>query len=104
MSDQTKYTLTTRDDRVITLRVGLGAFEAPDVACQGEPCPRKGERPLRVVGSGREIDPENRHDTYRADGHCTACGGNVGVIRAKVSTLFGIEEDERVLGGRARVY
>lgn len=32
------------------------------------------------------------------------CGAELGTMRARVSMIFGIEEDERVLNGRARVY
>lgn len=54
----------------------------------------------RTSGRGMHHD----HDTYRSTGHCTDCGVELGPIVAKVSTIFGIEEDERVLHGRARVY
>ena len=43
-------------------------------------------------------------DTYRSDAVCTRCRASLGVLRVKVSTLFGLEEDERVLSGRCRVY
>lgn len=54
----------------------------------------------KIVGSNPRA-PE--HDTYESDAHC-ACGKPVGKIRVRVSTIFGIEEDERVLYGRCRVY
>ncbi len=44
------------------------------------------------------------HDTYYAVVRCSGCGGRLGQLRAEVSTIFGIEEDARVLGGRCRVY
>lgn len=44
------------------------------------------------------------HDEYIAPARCVACQANIGEITLKVNTIFGIEEDERVLGGQARVY
>jgi hypothetical protein len=42
---------------------------------------------------------------YEADGFCVGCGEAVGLIRAEVSTIFGLHEDAAVLQhGRARVY
>ena len=67
-------------------------------------CPHCKAKPLRVSGSGRTI---GGHDYYKADGFCAnaECAKYVGEIRAYVSTIFGLEEDERVLiHGRARVY
>lgn len=64
-------------------------------------CPSCKATPLQVQGNGNSVESR---DTYRADARCLACGETIGVIRAKVSTLFGIEEDEHVLNGRCRVY
>lgn len=75
---------------------GAPAAEVPALAC-----PHCGEQPLRAAGRGIR---ETTHDTYVADAACQACGGAVGTLRAQVDTIFGIEEDERVLHGRARVY
>lgn len=54
----------------------------------------------RVHGRGIRA---TTHDTYVAEAECE-CGKRVGTMHTKVSTIFGIEEDERVLYGRARVY
>ena len=43
-------------------------------------------------------------DTYYAFAHCVCCGGAVGQLQTKVNTIFGIDEDNAVLNGRARVY
>jgi len=43
------------------------------------------------------------HDTMRGRAVC-ACGEGVGTLTVKVETIFGIEEDNRVLNGRCRVY
>lgn len=69
-------------------------------------CPHCGEENMKVAGTGKHIDPDHRHDTYKAqavhdDEHCR---GHVGVLRVKVNTLFGIEEDERVFSMGVRIY
>ena len=56
---------------------------------------------VQVRGTGIR---ETTHDTYVADAVCCGCGRSAGVMRTKVSTVFGIEEDSRVLNGRMRVY
>lgn len=47
-------------------------------------------------------DSSDRH--MEEDAGCCECGAKVGRIRVDFDTLFGIEEDERVLRGRCRVY
>lgn len=68
-------------------------------------CPACGEKTgtsgLVVGGSGKHIES---HDTYAAEAHAMCCKKKIGTIRVKVSTIFGLEEDERMLNGRARVY
>lgn len=44
------------------------------------------------------------HDTYAGTALCARCHKPVGKLRVRVSTIFGIEEDEEVLNGRCRVY
>lgn len=44
------------------------------------------------------------HDTITGEGYAACCGGHIGTIVVTVATIFGIEEDERVLRGRPRVY
>ncbi len=44
------------------------------------------------------------YDTYESDGGCICCATVLGKLVVTVSTIFGIEEDERVLSGRCRVY
>ena len=84
-----------------------GSIEKRNVDPQGHvgvaigACPGCNVEAFVIVGGNRRI--ENR-DTYKADGRCKQCGDAVGHIYAKVDTFFGIEEDERVLHGRARVY
>ena len=59
------------------------------------------QEPLKVAGSG--IKHHNR-DTYFADAIALCCKKKIGTIETKVSTVFGIEEDEAVLNGPWRVY
>ena len=64
-------------------------------------CPHCEAFPFSVGGHGKHIEG---HGTYAADASCIACGERVGVLRARVETLFGLEEDEAMMNGRARVY
>lgn len=69
------------------------------------PCPHCKVEQLGVVGSGRFIDPDARHDTWAAEGYATCCKMHVGLIRVKIAgTLFGIEEDQRVANMGIRIY
>lgn len=90
-----RVVLKLTDGRTVTLRPGSTRAEAE---CS---CPACGEA-LAVRGDGRKRSDCDRY--YFARGFCVTCGAGVGEIRAYPSTLFGIEEDERVLNGRARVY
>lgn len=66
--------------------------------CEAEPFDAK---PFNVRGKG--ITKTDR-DSYYADGYCLKCDERVGMIRVKVDTIFGVEEDERVLNGPWKVY
>lgn len=57
--------------------------------------------PFEVRGTGKRI---GARDEWHADGFAICCDENVGLLVVKVDTIFGIEEDEAVLNGRARVY
>lgn len=63
-------------------------------------CPHCKES-LKAKGNG---DVTHDFDTYYALAYCVSCGGAVGQIQTKVNTIFGIDEDNAVLNGRARVY
>lgn len=65
-------------------------------------CPACGAEPLRVRGHGRRISTDDR--AYEANGVALCCDTFVGTIRADVSTIFGLHEDEAMLYGRPRVY
>lgn len=63
-------------------------------------CPQCKCSPYKIQGGETTHD----FDTYRARAWCVGCGARAGELRVTVSTLFGIDEDEAVLHGRARVY
>lgn len=65
-------------------------------------CPACEQVGAEVRGTGvRHHD----HDTYYAERSVAmCCGAELGQMRAKVDTVFGIEEDIAVLNGRCRVY
>jgi hypothetical protein len=86
--------LVTRE-RTIPARLPYptATFVEVDFPCSG--CGSK-----QVAGG----TPTRGHDTYTAPAVCVDCRAACGTLVATVSTLFGIEEDERVLNGRPRVY
>ena len=64
-------------------------------------CPHCEHDPLRASGHGVCVDG---HAAYTADAFCFDCGKRVGTLRVQVSTIFGIEEEERVMSGPWKVY
>ena len=65
------------------------------------PCPSCGHAGLvRVRGSGQTTT----YDCHLSRAVALCCGQRIGELRVQVSTVFGIEEDQRVLLGRCRVY
>jgi hypothetical protein len=65
-------------------------------------CPScKSSSPIEVRGRGIT---RHDHDTCYAVAEHIKCGASIGELRVKVSTIFGIEEDRRVLNERCRVY
>ena len=77
---------------------------APHFETNGTVCPHCGATNIPVRGDGLHIES---HDTYAADAihYAESCMKKIGTVRVKMSTIFGLEEDERVLvHGRARVY
>lgn len=48
--------------------------------------------------------PAEDYDTLTGPAECARCRTRVGTLVVKVPTMWGIEEDRRVLHGRARVY
>lgn len=74
--------------------VGTATGECPNPECKANP----------FYVKGANMRPMSDDRTYKSDGYCAACGDPVGYIYARPSTIFGLEEDERVIYGRARVY
>jgi hypothetical protein len=88
--------LTDRDGREFpaTLPYPSAKHVEIEAACSG--CGSK-----FIAGGESSVES---HDMYRAQAACVGCKAACGVLRVQVSTLFGIEEDNRVLNGRCRVY
>ena len=72
-------------------------FDGADYVTTTDCCSQCGSQTIRGV------DPTHDHDTYKSKALC-ANGHPRGYLFARVETIFGIEEDERVLNGRCRVY
>jgi hypothetical protein len=83
------------DDKSIAAHI---PFDGADHVLADEPCACGSHK---VMGRGNHIES---HDTYAAEAFCGACPARRATLRVTMSTIFGIEEDERVLNGRARVY
>lgn len=98
-----EITLTDLKGMVHKIKAGEAGAEATATKLR---CPHCGEENILVSGTGKSIDPDNKHDTYRADAvHASAkCAQRIGVLRAKVNTLFGIEEDEAVFRLGIKIY
>lgn len=75
----------------------IRAADTPTVAVPGWRCGCGGER---IAGTGRRMESR---DTYASEARCVGCAAAVGTIRAKVSTLFGLEEDEAVMAVAAQI-
>lgn len=92
---------------IVTLKPREGASIRAAVVESGEHvvvalCPSCGASDARVRGTGIR---DRTHDTYVAAARCLECGSEVGDLRCKMDTIFGLSEDEAVLSyGRGRVY
>lgn len=64
-------------------------------------CPLCRHAPLHASGSGEQV---TGHDTITSACVCRTCDKRIGSIVVTMDSLFGIEEDRRVLNGRCRVY
>ncbi len=77
------------------------------VECEG-PCvnadcvPIKSGEYLLLTGVKCTLQTSDRGAT--SDAGCVACGKTIGKLVVEYDTIFGAEEDERVLNGRPRVY
>jgi len=92
-----KIKLKITGGRTIKLKApppGVGSIEVPNMQCQH--C----KEPLRAEGR----NPEIGFDTVTSKARCSLCEKDVGTLVVTMDTIFGIEEDERVLHGKPRVY
>ena len=92
-----KVTVTIRDREPVEVPTPRPGVEVLEVQAE---CPSCCAVPLLVSGAGIARDDRS----YRAIAVCRGCGEKVGTIEAKPDTVFGLEEDERVLNGPWRVY
>lgn len=91
--------LLTADGRV---PCGVPHFESTYVLVDG-PCHVCGVVPFKV--RGHEQHPSDDDRAIEAVAMSLCCGRDVGTLRVETDTLFGVREDQAVLGhGRARVY
>jgi len=65
-------------------------------------CPLCKHEPFQV--SGKNGTTEQSRDSITQDAVCRACDEVVGKVKVTFDTIFGIEEDERVLGGPHKVF
>jgi len=95
-------TLTLHDGRAVTPR--LPYVDAAYVVADGLHCECSPDYPLEVAGGRTTTSDDGRIVTAPAG--CVRCKGSVGVLSVDLGegSLFGPEEDQRVLHGRPRVY
>lgn len=72
------------------------------VVVTDQPCPHCKGTPFKIGGAAMRPSADDK--AYEADAACLNCMSAVGTLRAEMSTLFGVREDEAVLHGRPRVY
>lgn len=83
-----------------TFKVTLPYEDSSEAFVPDVKCPHCDEE-LVVQGTGKRIAS---YDTYAAPAICVKCKKHVGELQAKVSTLFGLEEDERVFSMGIKIY
>lgn len=77
------------------------AARCPNPACVAS----RDHGPVRAefqVSGGTPTEVEDRRVEARAA--CRSCGFGIGKLVVYANTIFGLEEDRRVTGGRPRVY
>ena len=92
-----KITLHLPDD--LGDRAVASDSHGPSAEVDGS-CPYCGARPFQISGRNMVV----KSHSYESAGYCVACHYYVGIIEAEPGTIFGIEEDERVLSGPWKVY
>lgn len=95
-----KITLTLEGGGTVKCRLPYEG--AAFVIVPNTECPHQCGDPAPVAVQGR--NPVEGHDTVESVAFTTCCNKIAGVLRVRVKTLFGIEEDRAVLSGRWRVY
>jgi hypothetical protein len=79
---------------------GAETVTVPTALCANADC--DAGKPLLVAGvRGTE---KRGHDAVESEAGCVACGKTIGRLVVKFDTVFGLEEDSRMLNGRPRVY
>lgn len=96
-----RITFTTDDGRSGEARVpyeGCQYVVVDSMHCECAP-----REPLFVAGIKDGLrEKSDRHIVSKAG--CARCKGGCGDLRVDFDTIFGLEEDDRVLNGRPRVY
>lgn len=108
--DKIIVTFTDRDGKVHKIP-DASDWKGPVVGIQGWTCTETAQVKATgkvqtcggatIHGTGKRIES---YDTYASDAKCATCGTDVGIIRAKVPTLFGLEEDERIFSMGVKIY
>lgn len=65
-------------------------------------CPSCGHTPFQVCGIGGKT--VRRFDNIQQDAMCLECETVIGTVKAVFDTIFGLDEDERVLKGPQKVF
>lgn len=76
-------------------------YEGAEYVVLSAPCPSCDTPAAPIAGKGVDT---TTHSTHEAEAIATCCGARVGRLIVTLDTLFGIEEDNRVLNGPWRVY
>lgn len=76
-------------------------YQGADHVLVDETCPDcEHDAPTKLRGR----DQRHSHSKYHAIAVALCCGARIGQLEVEVQTVFGIEEDRRVLAGPWRVY
>lgn len=88
--------LLLKDDTVHKC-IDKGDYVNADISC-----PKCGGAPVALRGT--DMRPSADDSAWEANGRCLACKAHIGTIRVEMTTLFGVREDQAVLGGVWKVY
>lgn len=93
-------TITLKTSNGMLLECVKRYHDAPTVDVPGVPC-EACKRPLSVRGLRCK---ETKPDTFEAEAVCADCQASAGTLIVTMGSIFGAEEDARVLGGPWKVY